>query len=528
MKKLSPLTQSMANTLPEWSRIRTDEQSLGQRFLDSIALPMERADKELIRSTRNFHLVTANLDEIDWIYRINLGHSYIFENDLTDPFNITPIPPMLSGILDSVAYPISLASNNDLETFWYRHLPDRLSIEDVIPGTHILLDDVDANTSPFSGIDSWHPNHLQVELHGAEEGQQYITVTENNTLERAKVVIHGTTRKGTAEDEVMVFPWDQKQTSMKEWQSVDHVDCYGVPSGVTLSIQTFDFNNGPYIDFWNLAESVGRNKIDQFWNIGETVYGSTLDLIQYTSDDIRQLLNSLFQLYVERSFELFDIEGNNIEAIDMKQQPFTDWIWVTTANQLLCYSSDLTMAESTEYLKQRTPDAKISIDLSSLHVVRGESVDVEFANLDTFSSAVKSRLSLVKPDGTTSGILAGELTSDSESWQSITDYRPAADRPLTLVPDQLGEYIFTAELLMNDGTAQKDVRILCVDSKEPLAQFDLPVSGVLGIDFDSDQKMWLYTASGYHQVNFHHDVMMIDYDNKVIFTREPYDEVLIY
>lgn len=530
MKNLSVLTQSLANIYPEWSQVRFDEQSLGQRFLNCLATPLERAAKELVRASRNFHLTTANLNEIDLIYIIELDADHEFASDSTDPFNPVDVAPTVSGIVDGTSYAVTIAEQNDLETFWYCRTPDRISAGSTASGNFVLLSGSSEDT-PFESVLTPHMSgKLYVELSGTE---RLLYIDDEDVLHRAVVKINGKTRKGTYETEALAFPWHQKQATMKEWESIDSIQCCDVPSGTNITVCSADFINGPYMDFWNMAYSAYRHKVDSFWDLGSNSHGSTLDMIRYTTDDIQQMLDGIYDMYVARSFELLDESGNNVTALDMAQQPFTDYLWVVSSGQLFCYDSHLTTGSDATVYREATADNGIALVFSEDHPARDSEVDVELVCQNPGSPVNKFRAWVKLPDATYSGIHGGQfVVYDSSEYHFVSYHEYNIDTRLTFTPDTLGEYVFGLEAEMTDGTTQIAKRVMFVDSKEPLVQFDLPSgivqSGVLGIEFNSDQDMWIATQSGYHKINLHHDVMLIDYENKVLFVREEYDEVEIW
>lgn len=530
VKRLSTLTQSLANIYPEWSRVRFDEQSVGQRFLNCCACPLEHINKEIVRSGRNMHLATVNLNELDWLYRVDLDSSFEFDTNTQDAFHTLSIAPTVSGIVDGYSYAVHVAELNDIETFWYQHVPDRISEETTTSGQFVLLYDSVEN-APFEAVHTPHiPGHLYISLSSADP---LLYVDDTSQLHRAIVTIRGTTRKGTFEFESLAFPWPQKQVTLKEWAEIDSIECHDIPAGTTITVCSADFINGPYLDFWNLARSAYRKKIDRFWNLSSTIYGSTLDLLQYSTDDIQQLISNLFTSYQVRRFELLDTNGENVDAIDIAIQPFSDFVWVVTSGELLCYSTTLTTGGNGSAYHEMTSDNSIAIQFSEDHVVRGVETEVEFICNSPASPVNRFRSWVTFPNGTYSGILHGSLVPYSETELNFTDtYSYLIDTRYAFTPNMAGEYIYGLEAEMSDGTTQFTKRVLFVDIKEPVAQFTLPSgivnSGVLGIDFDSDQEMWIATQSGFHQLNLHHDVMLVDYENKVLFFNEHYDEVEIW
>jgi len=529
-KRLSPVTREMANVFPYWSKVQNDEQSVGHRLLNSIAVPTEKLEKEIIRNSANLHLTTANLNEIDWIYRVDLGLDFEFSTNSLDPFNEVDEAPTASGLLDGSYYQISLAEKNNLEEFWYTHLPDRISIGDIATGTYTILSSSDIEDAPFSGtVTSFIPNYLWVDCVG---GEQYIRVDDEEIFRRPLVQITGKTRKGTLEQETIPFPWDMKQRTQKEWDTVYKVDCFDMPSGVLIDVVSADFNGSPYVDIWNISYSDQRKKIDTFWGVTS---GSTsfLNYIKYSTDDVRQMLDGIFSLYTEIQFELLDESSNNINVLDIAQQPFSDWIWGLSASKLYVFDNYLTMIEDTDALNEIDQDSRHEIVADFYHIARGDSVTVQFINPDQFYPIDRYRVWLDCPDGTQSGILGGDtITFVTDDWNYTDSYRYQVDSPFVFEPNQLGEYFISFEVYLNDGSLLRQKRGFIIDLKVALKSFDLTtVSGLLGtptgITFDSDQRLWVETTSGFFQINTHHDVMMIDFENKKIFLREPYESISV-
>jgi hypothetical protein len=532
MAKLSPITQTLANHFPDWSEVRWNEQSVGQRLFNSFAVPMEHSYKELTRVSKNLHLVSTNLDEIDWTYRVDLDSSFEFDSAANDLINTQYTAPVVSGVLDGTSYLVEVAENNDIETFWYTHLPDRISVGTMVSGDFTLVDDLVDNAPFVLEQDLPTVNSLYVSITG---GGRYIYIDKDtNALSRAYVAITGTTDKGTEEYELLAFPWDQKQQTLKEWKTIEKIECLNMPTGAAILVTAGDCANGPYMDFWNISYSIDRNKIDQFWNVGSVDIGATLDVIQYSTDDIQLMLNGIFDLSVERSFEALDEASNNISTLlDMAQQPFSNNIWAVSTDKLYCFDADFSTTANAEVLNANTFDRAIAIDTDSVHYIRGDTVTLRFVQKNPSINVAKFRPFIIAPDGTKNNIVSGTLVSyDENDLIATANYKMEVDLPYVFIPDQLGEYVVGVDIILIDGVRQQTRKIISVDSKIALTSFNLPndlvTSGVLGLDFDSNQQMWIYTTSGCHEINLHHDVMIVDYDNKVLYLREPYDEVQIW
>ena len=96
------------------------------------------------------------------------------------------------------------------------------------------------------------------------------------------------------------------------------------------------------------------------------------------------------------------------------------------------------------------------------------------------------------------------------------------------------EYLFVLEAKFVDETTHTDMVLILVQSKLPLVQIDLTSHfidqgiSVVGIDFDANQDMWLLASNDkYYQIKLHTDIMLVDYEKKILYFKEPYDEVRI-
>jgi len=66
----SYVTERLARGFPRWTRIRKDPNSLGQQFLNVFGLMLEDIEKFLEEALNNQYIGTANLGEVDYIYKL--------------------------------------------------------------------------------------------------------------------------------------------------------------------------------------------------------------------------------------------------------------------------------------------------------------------------------------------------------------------------------------------------------------------------------------------------------------------------
>ena len=119
-------TQELANMMPPWMHLRQNNRSIGQQFLSSTSVHLKRLEKDLNSSMKNKFIDTAEVDDVDVLYRVKL------------PSNINLLDASASGIRCIAAPPgcspsgisqILLVETTDLKTFYYNLVPTRIEIE---------------------------------------------------------------------------------------------------------------------------------------------------------------------------------------------------------------------------------------------------------------------------------------------------------------------------------------------------------------------------------------------------------------
>lgn len=536
MVKKNLSTQELVNLFPEWTQIRSDDQSVGAQFFNALASPLDRMDQQLAAMEKNAFLTTANIDDIDVIATVQLPQNYTFAQDSTDPLAPVPIAPTVSGLVITSPtisgwHTVTLTNTNELQDFWYNSLPNRLTAGLTVTGVDLLIDQ-NATLFPYSGELLHHlgGGRLHVE---ALSGVQYLTKNQFNTIDRGTVIINGVTRKGLLETETLVFPWNMKQPSLKEWTKITSVEAYHMEDTVQIKMTSSDCDRGPYLSFWNLRYGESRPKVDEFWNLGTTISGSSLDRIGYIADEWQQLVLGLSDKEVKRSWELLDSNGAPVDYVDMAVQPFTNRAWmVTDSGGLACYDLTENMISGVSFLQPQDIGAEIDIECNR-YVVIGETIEIIPWHARPFKQVDSWRLSyqdpagnkyLLRDDGTV-------VAFDNTVWDYGDTLLRYLGRTLFLTADQRGEYVFTLEANFVDSSSEKRIVIVKVDSKLPLVQLDASglISGtIVGIDFDSDQTMWLKNDSDvFFQVMPHTDNMLIDFTGKIIYLHELYDQIKI-
>jgi hypothetical protein len=529
MKKYSS-TQELVNFFPGWARIRED-QSVGRQFFNTIGGPMDGMQESLRKMRSNQYLLTANIDEIDLTYKITLPVAFEFGEDTSDPLVYCPIAPTVSGQMDSVWYEVVINGDNNVEDFWYKSIPSRATFNNVVSGIDEVVTAFRTTQSPVELILDHHlgGGRLWIET---TSGIQYLTI-ENGELRRAKIQITGTTRKGTDETETIVFPWNMKQPTRLEWSTITSIRAFNIEDDVAITIKSGDFNNGPYMDFFNLSYSPGRRKIDTFWDL-ETVSGvSQFNKMEYINDDWESLTLGFSDVHTVETWDLLDAGSNPIYCIDMAVQPFTNRAWMTTTSGIVhCYDLHDELPDMS-LIKDRTPGSHVIFETDAESVTLGDAIVVTPWHARPLKEIKEYRIWYQTPAGVKYGLYYGDpvaFTSDFIIKGAQLTQRTIED-DITVIATEYGDYLFVLEATFVDDEEHTEMRIVPCKFKTPLASIDVSsfVPGtVTGIEFDADQNMWIKNSSNnIYRINLHTDVMTIDYDRKVIYLKENYDDVLV-
>lgn len=530
MGKKSLVTQNLANGYPQWSRVRQDEQSVGQSFLNVIGNNMEPLVTELRRGYDNLFLSTANVGEIDLTYVFNLPSSFEFKVQTPNDSDPAPVAPSVSGLIDSTWYQIQEVESGRLSDFWYNAIATRISIETTISGSASKLVEITGETLVANVLNTMFlDNHLTVEV---SEGTTFYTV-EGINVRRAKLRISGETWKGTQEDEEIIFLFNQRKKTNKVWKSLKKVELVDFPADATVKIYSHQFNLNNYADVYNDQHQFpdSRDDMSVFWDLTDSTTVSGVKLIQrkkYAVSNAVDLLKNQTAIIPERSWELLDTNGLPIAAKDLALIPYSQRAWITDGSKLYLYDLDWTQPNISR-LSERTSGALCRIEVSSDYPTRNEEVAVDLIFIKPIKTLVRHRLKIQYPDGQEFGVLEdGTLVATSTDFWI---HKPITDRFLrsTTIFEfaDLGEHLLTLECEYLDGTNEVDQRLILVDAKKPLATFDLPFVAD-GLDIDHLQRLLVLGADGdVRHLNLHYDVMLIDYQNKEIIFREEYDEVKV-
>lgn len=544
-RKKGHSTQSLVNSFPGWSDIRNDEQSLGYQIFNSIGIQLDDLRRQAEKIYANWSLANSCLSDIGLYSSYQLPRSYTFTENTGDSDNIYPfIIPTVSGLVDEIYYNLSLATNNDIENFWYKAIPDRLSydVDNQQTNTPFLIASGFVNQSPLqplisSGLISV-PNKLIVTISG---GNSYFGVYESTKQVRKGVVqITGITREGVSRTEELLFLHDETQSTSNDYKEFTEAKVYGIENidSAFLTIKTANFNSNDYSLAYELDNSKEtKETIPMFYGLGTGTTGNvqTLDLRKYDVDEFDLRLDGWVNKSNILQQELLTSSGQGIYPLDLAVEPFSQNLWIVDSGNLYLYSADLPYP-NTSVLSGKNYDAISVIEPNTYWAVLNDTVELTYIWRRPIKGLVKHRVWVEYPDGNKYSIEDGlevAYHTDDSSWifgEPIQRQIRAADQ---FVLTQRGDYIYSLECYYTDDTTEIDRRIVSVLYQEAKKEWALGSIGITntlaGIAFDSEYKLWIRDIqNNWYQVNFHYDNMLIDFDKKIIYTRESYNQIRIY
>jgi len=534
-------TQLLTNSFPYWSRVRNDEQSAGYQLLNPAGLQIDQLRKQTERINANYFFPTSIVDDIDIYYRLTLPKSFEFtlSNDDTE---LSFDAPTVSGLFDGTYYSVSLVEDNTVETLWYKTAPNRITIDDTVEFKNHLVASGYVNTRLNTLVNSGIldlTNQLTVSLSGAE----LCIDIQNGVPVIGRAQIYGTNRAGQDIVEELILLNDGTQKTINEFATFSSLYPYGITPNTAEILVTSWHKNDQVIGedtyhetAYTLGVTIDKQTMPLYWTTrsGEAIdhpTQHTLELHKYDVDDPELRLDGWTDKSVWNRYELINQSGLHFAPVDMTVQPWSEWIWLVD-NQNLYLFDDGLQYPNTKSLNAKDYDTSATVNPSQYAVVSGETIDLEYTWDRPSIGLVKHRAWVEKPDGTKYSLEDGiEETyhSNASSWVIEEPHTRYIKPTETYTLDQRGQYTYCLQTYYTNETTFTDKKIVSVNYKEPRAQFFLPAAGIftdiIAVDIDSEGKLWIFDDTYRYQIGLHYDKMLIDIDKKIIYFKEPYDQI---
>lgn len=533
-----PVAQELANYFAPWTRIRQNDQAVGHQLLNVASHPITEMQHEVIRAGANNFLDTFNLDELDILYKTVLPVSFSFDVESETEAGKIYEPPAVRGYHDSAWHDLELVKDNSLQSLFKETIPSRVTKDrDILHSgveLHLLADGLTSTDFPYATELTHHITEGGHVFFEADGGSNYLAADVDGVY-RARVLVTGISRKGIEETEVIVFPWAMRQRSLKQWRTITRLEVYDWPTDATLTVRSANFLQEDHIDFWNERHSVNDLKIDTFYKLDvRDNLITSLEMREYFTDEWQALVSAVEpEKQTVYSSDLLDTGGQNIIAIDMAIQPFTNRVWVLdSTGNLHLYDSREQHYEDIGLLKTRTDGPHVFIEATQPTYKLGEDIEFIPVHLRVEKEINKYRVWVQEPDGSKYGLLDNvPVAFSSDFWISMLDQTVSRSvgKLCRYTTSRYGEYLLGIDVQFIDGEMQYDRLLVRIPFSTPLSTINVAglvgEESVTGIAFDSDQRLWLLSESKYHRLALHEDYMLIDYHGKMVFTKEEYEQV---
>lgn len=535
--KYSYLTQQLANYFPSWSKARNNNQSLAQQFFNPIGLELESLINNSKIGFRGHFINTASLEEIDIIYEARLDKDFVFQYDTTDfnvPRLISPIITVTVNDGDS-PFDIYVAEDNDITNFWYKAIPQRIDVTDSgLTYSDVLSATAIGASGKIDTIETiYEPGKILITVAG---GTSFVD-EDNNP---ANIKISGTNRQGAEDSEVIYFTHNTTEITNKQWKVIDSIESFNItPDTTTVALNVVGFNREYYLNEREIFVDPQKNIKQIFIEPLEVSGKSYLKYTALIANAVEDIHTGIEDRYEIERINLLDSGDTDYTGVlDVVLQPDNDRIFVLTSDTLRIYDT------RSEYI-DGTRLAGISEDPKTFIAIDNISEDWNTYSfrperLSRNQAIIKYKWDLEKPDGSLITFIYNQdlRTFEEQTYVSNTNINAwnlnpyEATNPyefqynkLEYVFTSVGEYTFTLNTQYRDGTIDIDKKTIQFKTAPTLAEFDISndITNPVGIGFNSDNELCILdNVNAVHKIDLHHDLAMMDIDNKIVYTRDPY------
>lgn len=533
------LTQRLANRYPPWSAVRTNPHSIGQQIINHPAKELEDGYWQVNYNLNNRFLLSCDLQEIENLNRLVLPNTFEFEKNERPTGTIYKEPTsVIATLSDSSTVNVSLAVDNSLREFWYGS-PTRASVAESLTYQPILPE------TTASGLSSVVPGAI------SNPGKLWLTLSGNSSMiqrykgqiNRAAVVLEGYDVFGKELKEKVIFTYNGKFKTQYEWEEITGIRTEYIDDSATIRIDWLPIGSSDHIDTNGLNIDRHGEKF-RFFSIWEHSFGTALRFMSFYPKDFFTVQQGNDTKDINLEQELLDASGSNINASWLCNWPNRFYTVSTDGSYLHFHYPEPVLPDMT-YISDKSPEAVLKLFLEKNSGVKNEIIYVDTNMTRPFWRVLKTRLSVIKPDGTRVGVSpdGSEIAFSDSGW--VINNSGAVNRKtgyeqnvVEYTPTETGQYTFYLESMIKNSLQkadfepiiQTDVSIYSTEGNTALSSVELPVSvGVVDyVAFDSYGQPWVINTSGTaYRLNFHYDYYLVNFNNKELIFREEYESVAV-
>lgn len=556
-------SQRARSTFPFNNPVHTDDYSVGGQLFNSLGVGLDQAHQIVQREASKSFITTANTLDIDVFYSVELGDDFSFNvvKGIHDSDREYQLPTVTGEIYDPVtsgyqSYPITTASNNDIESFWYSSYPTRLEVlSGNITYNHELLSTaLSGYTNTITSGVMPYPTTIDIWVDGIEESfkTNMVTSTTGDILTKAQLI--GTNAGGAMIREEISLYRNGLFRSSHAYKTLESVRVLHFTSEdqqpdiivqAPLMVQANDTNvpcNYTWYDYVMPDQRYAEKIPITLVNNGTNSYLEYYAFPAARKEDMVELYVSpnpsdMSRYYVKT---LLDTNGLAIDAKAFCISKEYERILVVDDTKLYVYDLSPQISDAANLTQTANTD-EITIAIEPVSAAPGDTVNVSAWRSTVHRWPVLYRGYITDPNDNYYTINQnGTITSSStipdwEQFNETNNHGPLFPT-LSLTPNTLGTYLVTIELKYDDASSTQKVRPLAVLAESPLAELTMP-SDVIGssgtntlthIGIDDAQNIWVRTIDGkYHVLRLLKDYAMWDFNGKILYLKEKYDRIQI-
>lgn len=540
--------QRFMNEFPRYSRISFDKASVGAQLLTPFSMIYDEIADEVVRTKA----------KSTPMFYPTYEQGVVYEYDFNTASDLATAPGVSGRLSDQW---LNIPITSDSEQFWLSP-PTRFETTtaevfglNVVERTGVLHSGL--NVAISASTDLALHNRLILDISGAKDFRY--AITDDSPAVFAQAEIRGRWANDSLRTDAPVRrerilidrngPFFTKHT----YQSVESLEIIGLASGVTVQLRVFDF-----VPIWRADDIMKyqhpvRDDLTQFvvWqNIDEYTPFSHI-----TQTEFAVPLSTSGEAYLARTF----IQTDTIGDQDIEFDTIDLWALNDRDGNPLTGIVDIVQVPSTRYILALDGSSNLhvfdtfipALKLGGRGPVRPSPIYLETSwptgrdgnsetagsytwTIDPRYAAGQSAVFLDRwqwrlTKGSTDFIVTGSGTL--ESFDEKTGWRQHSSGTITPIQITIDDAVqYTVELRTVDQYGERYTTTTAHRKISKNAISTCPINGLggnpIGIDFDAYNRPWVQTStSGAVRLVMRTDIGHWRVEEKVLLTREPYDEV---
>lgn len=528
-------TQEIANCFPISTEARISRSSVVQQITRPLSNYIRLLRNEIQKTHFNKYIRTAIVNHIDVLYQKKLLANTEFRIKSFNQNNIDFYLPIVIYESDNnVYFNVLQPPQNTLRSLWLDTLPTRIENTDIQTTNYKVNTPIaisSFNTSINNTTDELFIfdviNRLSITINNINN---FFPNNNIDIFQSANITFYGYDRHWMPQNETLFFDKNETKTTTKEWSALSKIEWSNidVPSTATLLVSALNFNNTYEFDLLEVypdSESITNQLASLYYRLdlnNNLLYHSILDFSNTATNNPESIpYLDVYATYLKNT------NGDDITVLDLALEPITDFIYILgvdnsssagSINTLFIYDKGMEYPNP-QLMDQNTPEIPLSIDIDQRCITKDSVLRIRVRRTDNITKIDNYQVSIKRPDDVI------EYIDIKETPVGPTGY-------YTLNSLLEGSYILTLEVNV-DGQKLYLQRIIHVPKSIALIQYDLTnlVEDPVGITFDNDNNFWILdNVSGTltaKQLKLYKDYMVVDIDNKTIYFREKYDNIII-